>query len=152
MDALPRGRTPGAATTPVGHNGRVPGRSILLFVAVLLVIAALASAIAPRERRLLTPTHTTPGQAAPAALPPPTVKGAFPPEKVVKAQQGDIVELAVTYGQPDEVQIFALGLHAPVGPSIPADLTFVATQTGKFAVTMRDSGARVGTVEVQPAS
>ena len=31
MDALSRGWTPGAATTPVGHNGRVPGRSILLF-------------------------------------------------------------------------------------------------------------------------
>jgi hypothetical protein len=130
----------------------VPGRSILLFVAVLLVIAALASALAPRERRLLTPTHTTSTQAAPATLPPQTVNASLPPAKTVKARPGDIVNLKVTYDQPDEVQIFDLGLHAPVGPSIPADLTFVATQTGSFPVTMRDSGAKVGTIQVQPAS
>jgi len=136
----------------VGHNGCVPGRSILLFVAVLLVIAALASAIAPRERRLLTPTHTTPTQAAPAPVPAQTVTATLPSKKTVEAAEGDVVDLKVTSAQPDEVQIFDLGLHAPVGPNIPAELTFVATQSGRFAVTMRDSGETVGTVNVLPGS
>ena len=132
------------------HNGPVPGRSILLFVAALLIIAALASAIAPHERNLLTPTHTqatAPVVTAPVAR----VKGTLPADGTVQASVGDIVDLTVTAAQPDEAQIFALGLQAPVDADVPATFEFVADQPGTFPVTLRDAGTKAGTLVVRPA-
>jgi hypothetical protein len=138
--------------TPVVHNGAVPGRSILLFVALLLLIAALASVIAPREGNVVGRSTTQPPQLAP---PPPaarTVTGQLPADGTVEATVGDVVDLTVTADHPDEVQIFDLGLQAPVDADLPGVLQFVADQPGRFAVTLRYSGERVGVLVVRPAA
>jgi hypothetical protein len=138
--------------TPVVHNGAVPGRSILLFVALLLLIAALASVIAPREGNVVGRSTTQPPQLAP---PPPaarTVTGQLPADGTVEATVGDVVDLTVTADHPDEVQIFDLGLQAPVDADLPGVLQFVADEPGRFAVTLRYSGERVGVLVVRPAA
>jgi hypothetical protein len=58
------------------------------------------------------------------------------------------VELEVMSDQADEVQIDDLGVAAPVQPDLPAELRFVADEAGRFPVTLRDSGKRLGTLEV----
>jgi hypothetical protein len=135
------------------HNGPVPGRSILLFVALLLLIAALASVIAPRGNNVPGPSATQTPHVG--AGPPPaarTVTGQLPADGTVEATVGDIVELTITADHPDQAQIFDLGLRVPVDADLPGRLQFVADQPGRFAVTLRYSGQRVGVLVVRPAA
>jgi hypothetical protein len=125
------------------------GRRLLVFIVLLLLVAAVASAIAPGEKDLATRTVEP-------AVPPPSaaarvVEGVLPDDKRVRARVGDIVRLDVRHGGQDEVQIVALGLSEPVEPEIPAQFEFDADREGRFAVTLRDAARRLGTVEVQPA-
>jgi hypothetical protein len=125
------------------------GRRLLLFVVLLLLVASFASAIAPREDegapRTVAPAVSTPLTAARV------VEGALPGDRRVRARVGDIVQIEVRHTAEDEVQIVALGLSEPVERGIPAQLVFDADRDGRFAVTLRDAGKRVGTVEVRPA-
>jgi FtsP/CotA-like multicopper oxidase with cupredoxin domain len=134
------------------HNGSVPGRSILLFVAALLLIAALASVIAPRQRTVVGPSTTQPPQLAAPSPAARTITGSLPADARIDATVGDIVQLTVTADHPDEAQIFDLGLDAPVDFDLPGVLEFVADQPGRFAVTLRYSGERVGVLVVRSAS
>jgi hypothetical protein len=131
------------------HNGPVPGRSILLFVAALLLIAALASVIAPRDGNVAGPSTTQPPQLAAPPPAAPTITGTLPADGSIEATLGDVVDLTVTADHPDEVQIFDLGLRAPVDTDLPGVLEFVADQPGRFAVTLRYSGERVGVLVVR---
>ncbi|MCW3048403.1 MAG: hypothetical protein JWO74_2687 [Solirubrobacterales bacterium] len=150
MAAAPEG-IPGP-DAPVLHNGAVPGRSILLFVALLLLIAALASVIAPRDGNMVGPSTTQPPQLAAPTGPARTVTGQLPADGTVEATVGDIVQLTVIADHPDVVQIFDLGVQAPVDFDLPGVLEFVADEPGRFAVTLRYSGARVGVLVVRPAA
>ena len=124
----------------------MPARRALLAVAILLLAAALVSSIAPRQReRAPVPVP----QAEPAgAAARRTVEGRLPADRVVRAREGDVVELQVTSRVPDEARIVALGLEGPTEPGLPATLTFVADRAGRFAVTLRDAGTRAGTLEI----
>jgi hypothetical protein len=126
------------------------GRRLLVFIVLLLVVAAGASAIAPRGRegdfvRPTVPAQPPPGPAAKV------VEAALPRDRRVRARVGDVVDLAVSHGTEDEVQIPALGLAEPVEPGIAAQFEFDADHPGRFAVTLRDAATRVGVVEVRPA-
>lgn len=124
-------------------------RRVLFAAAVLLALAALLSSLSPREERAVAPSRTEQDEAArrPARI----VSGRLPADKVVRAREGDVVDLRVMSAQPDEARIDDLGISGPAGPGLPADLRFVADQAGRFPVTLRDSGERVGTLDVAPA-
>jgi hypothetical protein len=124
----------------------VPARRLLLLAVLLLVAAALASTLAARDR---TPAATAP--APPASAPVPTVTGRLP-GATVRARVGDLVSVEVDATTTDTAQIVALGVQAPVEPDLPGQLEFLADQAGRFAVTLRDAGTRVGTVQVEPAA
>jgi len=49
------------------------------------------------------------------------------------------------------VQVLALGVSEPVERAIDAQLVFDADRPGRFAVTLKDAGTRVGTLEVTRA-
>ena len=125
------------------------GRRLLVFIVLLLLVAAIASVIAPREedsaRRTVQPSVS---ESAPAAR---VIEGALPKDRRVRARVGDIVQLEVSHTAEDEVQIVGLGLTEPVEPDLAAELVFDADREGRFAVTLRDSDKRLGTVEVLPA-
>jgi hypothetical protein len=124
----------------------VPARRALLAVAILLLAAALVSSVSPRPReRASVPVP----QAEPAgAAARRTVVGRLPADGVVRARDGDVVELQVTSRMPDVARVVALGLDGPTEPGLPAKLTFVADRAGRFAVSLRDAGTRAGTLEI----
>ncbi len=124
----------------------MPARRALLAVAILLLAAALVSSVAPRQRE---PAPVAVPQAEPAgAAARRTVEGRLPADGVVRAREGDVVELQVTSRAPDEARIVALGLEGPTEPGLPATLTFVADRAGRFDVTLRDAGTRAGKLEI----
>jgi hypothetical protein len=125
------------------------GRRLLLFVVLLLVIGAVASATVPRERRAPAqpPLPATP-QRTPAAG---VVEAKLPAKRSVRAEVGDVVQIDVRARADDVAEVASLGVSEPVGPGIPAQLVFDADQPGRFAVTLRDAGRRIGTVVVRAA-
>ena len=139
----------GRARGRLRHNGGLSPRRVLFAAAILLALAALLSSLSPRERRAVAPSRTQ--QEAAVERPARTVSGRLPADKVVRAREGNVVELEVMSQQADEVRIDDLGVSAPVQPDLPAELRFVADEAGRFPVTLRDSGERLGTLEVTPA-
>jgi hypothetical protein len=124
-------------------------RRLLLFVVLLIVVAAIASATVPREER--PPVRRPEPQAAPVAPPADVVAARLPSTRDVRARVGDVVRLQVSHDAEDVVQVLTLGVSEPVDPGLPAELVFDADRAGRFAVTLRDAGKRIGTVEVQEA-
>jgi hypothetical protein len=126
------------------------GRRLMLFVVLLLVIGAMASATVPRERR--APAEPSPlpapAQLAPAAG---VVQARLPAKRSVRATVGDVLRIDVRSGTDDVAEVPALGVSEPVGPGIPAELVFDADHPGRFPVTLRDAGRRIGTVVVRAA-
>ena len=124
-------------------------RRILLFVVLLVVIGAFASATVPREENApVRPTTPAPAPVTPAAD---VVAAKLPGKSDVRARVGDIVQLEVSHDAQDEVQIPTLGVSEPVDPGLPAQLVFDADRPGRFAVTLRDAEKRIGTVDVKEA-
>ena len=125
-------------------------RRMLLFASLLLVTAAIVSAMAPREEGAKAPPRTTPAPAA-AVTAPRHVEATLPDDKTVRARVGDQVTLHVRSREPDLAEIEDLGVSQPAERDIPALIDFVAPQAGRFPVTLSLSGRSVGTVEVSPA-
>jgi hypothetical protein len=124
-------------------------RRILLFVVLLVVIGAFASATVPREQNAPQP-RTTP-QPAPVAPAADVVAAKLPGKSDVRARVGDIVRLEVAHDALDVVQVATLGVEEPVEPGLPAELVFDADRPGRFAVTLRDAAKRIGTVDIKDA-
>src|SRR5215210_4115587 len=112
------------------HNGDLPARRALLAVAILLLTAALVSSVAPRprERPAAGPVAAQPGR-SPASRPR-RVRGRLPADRVVRAREGDVVELRIMSRAPDEARITGLGIAGPSEPGLPAELVFVANRAG----------------------
>src|SRR5690348_8831325 len=126
------------------------GRRLLLFVVLLLVIGAMASATVPRDLR--GPAAPPPLPATPQLEPAPgTVTGRLPAKHSVRAKVGDVVQIDVRASTDDVAEVPSLGVSEPVGPGIAAQLVFDADQAGRFPVTLRDAGRRIGTVVVRAA-
>lgn len=124
------------------HRG-VLARRLLLFAALLLLASAVAGSLAPEED---DGPATTP---APAAAPSDRVRASLPADEPVVAEVGDVVELTVRADVAERVEIRDLGVDAAVGPDLPATLLLVADRAGRFPVTLRYGGTRVGTLDVR---
>jgi hypothetical protein len=127
-------------------------RRVILFCVLLVVIGVVASATVPRDKGAPV-RRTLPAQAAPVP-PADAAIGRLPgpadrPLRVVRAQVGDVVQIDVTHDAEDVVEVPALGVAEPVEPGIDAQLVFDADQPGRFAVTLRDAGRRIGTIDVK---
>lgn len=125
-------------------------RRLLLFALLLVVVAGVAGAIAPRDQN----TAVAPVNPAPGASLAKTVQATLPVEKRsssrIHAHVGDVVQLDVQNPERDVVDIVALGIHEPVEAGLPAQVVFDADRPGRFAVTLRDAGRRIGTIDVRP--
>jgi hypothetical protein len=126
----------------------MPARRVLLLLAVLLLMAAVVSSVAEEERTPTPPPQGgTPGRVAGGK--PRVVRGRLPADRTVVARVGDVVRVEVMSTRPDEAQVLGLGLDAPTEPGLPGTLEFVADQPGRFAVTLRNAGRRVGVIEIR---
>jgi len=124
-------------------------RRVALFFVLLIVIGAIANATVPREKQATAPT--APPTAAPASAPAGIVHARLPARNAVVAHVGDVVQIDVSHDAQDVVQVPALGLEEPVERNIDGQLVFDADQAGRFAVTLRDAGTRIGTLDVKEA-
>jgi hypothetical protein len=130
-------------------------RRLLVLAAVLLALGAVAASLAPRDLRGPTTAPTLP---APAPAPPLaprvgrdvalTVDASATRPGTVDATEGDHVRLTVRAPAPDSVEIVALGKSQPVDPYSPAIFDFVADRSGRFPVTLLQSGRRVATLRI----
>ena len=122
------------------------GRRLLLWAGVLLLIAVVASAIAPTPDKAPAPVFPAPAPAgAPAAR---TVDATLPSATPVAASVGDIVRLRIRSNLPNRVLIDGLGVTAPVGPGSEGLVELVTDQPGNWPVRLDPSGAQIGMLEV----
>jgi len=129
----------------------MPARRVLLLLAVLLLMAAVVSSVAEQEQTAAPPPQgetTGRGDGDRARV----VRGRLPADRVVVARVGDVVRVEVMSVRPDEAQVLDLGLDAPTERGLPGTLEFVADQLGRFPVTLRNAGRRVGTIEIRRAT
>jgi len=124
------------------------GRRLILFLVLLVVIGAVASATVPREERQAV---RTPPEAQPVVPAADIVRASLPGRREVRARVGDVVELEVKHDAADVVQVIGLGIEEPVEPGIAAQLVFDADRAGRFGVTLQETGRRIGTIAVQEA-
>jgi hypothetical protein len=124
-------------------------RRLALFFVLLILVGAIADATVPREQT--APPVTTPPAAPRAAPGADIVHGRLPGASDVVAHVGDIVQIDVSHDAQDVVQVPSLGIAEPVERDIDAQLVFDADRAGRFAVTLRDAGKRLGTVDVRAA-
>lgn len=130
------------------HNAWVPTRRLLLFVTLMLLLGVFASAIAPPRRKDVVQRPSGGATTPPARV----VSARLPRDREVRAAVGDVVSLQVTSEERDVAQIVTLGVSEPVEADLPAELVFDADRAGRFAVTLRDDGRRVGLVVVADAN
>jgi hypothetical protein len=123
-------------------------RRVALFFVLLIVIGVIANATVPRERD--NPVETTPPLATPTA-PADIVHARLPAENAIVAHVGNVLQIEVSHDAQDVVQVQALGVEEPVERGIDAQLVFDADRAGRFAVTLRDTGKRLGTIDVKEA-
>ena len=119
-------------------------RRLLLFASLLLLASALSSALRPDDE----PSRDSSAPAITAA-PSDRVRASLPAVDPVRVRLGDVVELTVRAEQAERAEIRDLGIDGPADPGLPATLLVVADRAGRFPVTLRYSGERVGTLEVR---
>jgi heme/copper-type cytochrome/quinol oxidase subunit 2 len=71
-----------------------------------------------------------------------------PPE--VTVYEGELVNLQITSDRPIEVHLHGYDLTEEVEPGETAELSFEATDTGRFAIEDHNTDAEVGVLLVQP--
>ncbi|WP_205697976.1 hypothetical protein [Conexibacter sp. SYSU D00693] len=90
----------------------------------------------------------------PASSRPPAVEaeGVLPQDRTVRARVGEVVVVTVDPPVADTVEIGGIGLGSFATPQTPVRLEFVADRPGRFPVTLRLDGRRLGTVVVSAAA
>ena len=68
----------------------------------------------------------------------------------VTVYEGDQVKLQITSDRPIELHLHGYDLTEEVEPGETADLSFEATDTGRFAIEDHNTGAQIGVLLVQP--
>jgi hypothetical protein len=129
------------------------GRRFLLLVAVLMGLTALAASIAPREPLVRdrgsatpTPTPTAAAEANAVRTVEKTISADAGHARVV-VREGELVRLTVRANEIDNVSVMDKIL--PVEGDSPAVFELLADPPGSYAITLLESGRRVGTLVVR---
>jgi hypothetical protein len=133
-------------------------RRLLLLIAVLLVVGAIASAIAPHNSTRTNATTTTTGPGAPPTVPSTTAGATVTAElpgpatgrtKTVRARVGDLIDQTVRAPGPDTVTIAGYDEIQPADATSPAHFSFFADQSGTFDVSLQEAGTVAGRLEIE---
>lgn len=132
-------------------------RRLIAVMLVLLFLSSLAAALAPVDERLRTEETTTE-----EPLPEPeTEEGELlrhsldadaERPRTIRASVGDQLQLRVTARRVGTIELAGLGADEDVGPDAPALFDVLLDRQGRFPVRERESGRRVGVIEVGAAS
>jgi hypothetical protein len=123
-------------------------RRLVISMAILLAVLVLLAGASTRPTITGPPLPPPQAAAAPAAV----VKGRLPTDGTVRAREGQVVRIDVRSTDDDIAEIPQLAVSVPVGPGLNLPLEFVADDPGRFNVTLRYSGKRVGQVVVSPST
>lgn len=110
---------------------------------VLLLLAVVLLSSSPSEEEAVPGAVKTPGTRVAER-----VTAELPAGEAVRVPAGAIVGLRVRADEADEAEIIDLGISWPVGGGIEGTTEFVAARPGRYPVTLRDAGERVGTLVV----
>jgi hypothetical protein len=123
-------------------------RRLVISMAIMLAVLVLLAGVSTR------PTITGPPLPPPqtAAAPASVVTGRLPADGTVRAREGQVVSIGVRSTTDDIAEIAQPAVSVPVGPELNLPLEFAADDPGRFNVTLRYSGKRVGQVVVSPSS
>jgi hypothetical protein len=132
-------------------------RALLLFLATLLLVAAISSVVSPRQ---LSSGHGAAALSAAAAnrTPPPGPGDVrehtlvAPRKRPLVASVGDVIHVEAAIDAQDVAEFPDLGIDAAVSPQAPAVFDVVADRPGRFLLKLRYSGAEIGVLEVKPVS
>lgn len=125
-------------------------RRLVIVMLILLGISTLAAA-------LVDPPETGDDEAAtePPPSPPPggelirkRIRAEERRPTVIRIEVGDQLDLTVTSGRADEVEIPALGLLQFVAPLAPARFDLFAREEGSYVIRLLDADRAIGRIEV----
>jgi hypothetical protein len=134
-------------------------RALLLF-AIVLGLAALATAVSQPPRREARQQPAPQARTAPAGRPaegrpPPRLRlSEAGPPKTSRLVSGRPAELVVEVDRPGLVEVEGLGLSADANPLTPARFDLLVRRPGRYRVELVPAGSserkRVGVVHVAP--
>jgi hypothetical protein len=125
----------------------VLARRLLLLAAVLVLLTAVASAIAPQPEQDTTPQRDP---TLPAGT---TVEREIPAgpgsDTTVSVRRGDTLELSVSGDVLDSVLIERLDRVKGIAPEAPARFDLLADAApGVYPIRLVDAGRRIGSIEI----
>jgi hypothetical protein len=130
-------------------------RRLLILLAVLMVLSAVASAVAPRQ-----PAPVSDSDRGAPASPAATAAGELPPleatlsadegaeERRLTAAVGQTVRLTVEGDVVDTVALGELEVE-PIDPDSPALFELLADEPGELEITLLDAQRRIGVLETR---
>jgi hypothetical protein len=126
-------------------------RRMLTFLALLLVVTALAAGLAPPPRPLPPQAGVTaPGTAPPGSsvIVARTLDASRTRPRTITVRSGDILSLTVRSDTADAVELQNLGALRAVAPDAPVTFDVLPDEPGEYPVVLVGAGRTVGTVRV----
>ncbi|MEX1670135.1 multicopper oxidase domain-containing protein [Zhongshania guokunii] len=68
----------------------------------------------------------------------------------IRVTQGDTVKIEIRSTQNDQLHLHGIDKHLHIAADTPLNFEFVASQPGRFALELHDSGIQLATFEVYP--
>jgi hypothetical protein len=126
----------------------VLARRLLLFAAVLLLLATLAAALAPRPPLADAPPSALPASADGAGTIERRISAEPGESTVVSVRQGEILQLEVEGDLLDSVQLQGLDRIDGVEPLTPARFVVLGERPGVYPIRLLEAGRRIGRLEI----
>lgn len=125
---------------------KVAIRNMLIVLVTLIVLVVLFFLLRPESS---APESSDSGetQEEPVAL---AINGNTMSPEEVSVTEGNQVNLQITSDRPVEFHLHGYELEEELEPGEPAELSFGATMTGRFAIEDHDTEAELGALLVQP--
>ena len=121
-------------------------RNLVVVLIVVIILVVLFFLLRPESP---TPESSDIGDAQeePVAL---AINGNSMTPEEISVTEGNEVNLQITSDHPIEFHLHGYDLEQEVEPGEPGELSFEATNTGRFAIEDHDTEAELGTLLVQP--
>jgi hypothetical protein len=126
----------------------VLARRLLLFAAVLLLLATLAAALAPRPPLADAPPSALPAPAGESGTIEHTISADPGAKTTITLRKGDILQLEVSGDMLDSVQLVGLDRIDGVEPLTPARFQVLAERPGVYPIRLLEADRRIGKLEI----
>src|SRR5215208_1646243 len=123
---------------------RVAIRNVILILVLLVILVGLFLLLRPSSTQdSSTTSESTSAQPQEATIDLAIQNGTMTPAEI-SVSEGDQVNLRITSDRPIEFHLHGYDLEEEVEPGEPAELSFEATMTGRFAIEDHDTETELG--------